>query len=276
MNLSKYFENWPVNDVAAAVVGSTEAEHGDVDRIFHLMSVTKLFSAYAFLMAVEEGVFELDQPAGPEGSTVRHLLAHASGVGFASREQERPLGERRIYSSAGFEWLADILEEETGIAMRHYARDGVFRPLGMDDTAIYGSPGHDGRSTVADMEKFARELLQPTLLHESTVREAFTPQFPELRGLVPGYGMQKPCPWGLGFEIRGRKAPHWMGTGVPEETVGHFGMAGTYLWAVPSWSDHELAGTAAICLTNRQFGNWAKPLWEDTNTSLADELLTLK
>lgn len=272
MELNLAGPGWNDVTVSAAVTGTARAEQGDLSRVYELASVTKLLSAYAFLMAVEEGVFELDTPCGPDGSTVRHLLAHASGVEFDSREAKKAPGERRIYSSAGFEILADFLADEAGIPFADYAREGVFAPLGMDDTEIYGSPGHGGRSTVNDLVAFAEELIAPTLLAEETLKEAFTNQFGDLRGIVPGYGMQKPCPWGLGFEIKGEKAPHWTGDSMPADTVGHFGMSGTYLWLVPSWSDSPAAGTAMVMLSDTDFGDWAKPLWQETNTRLFDAI----
>ena len=39
-------------------------------------------AAWATLIAVEEGVGTLEQPAGQPGCTLRHLLAHAGGYGF--------------------------------------------------------------------------------------------------------------------------------------------------------------------------------------------------
>ena len=77
--------DWPVPTAAAAVVGPSGvlAEHGDVAHRFALASVTKPLVARAAQVAIEEGVVELDTPAGPPGSTVRHLLAHASGPGDA-------------------------------------------------------------------------------------------------------------------------------------------------------------------------------------------------
>ena len=104
--------HWPVDHAAAAVVADGHLwRSGDTGRVFDLASVTKPIAAWGFLVAVEEGVVELDQPMGPEGATVRHLLAHASGVGFRDREPERLVGERRIYSSAGFEILAEGVEK---------------------------------------------------------------------------------------------------------------------------------------------------------------------
>ncbi|WPF65525.1 MULTISPECIES: serine hydrolase domain-containing protein [unclassified Corynebacterium] len=253
-------QDWPADHVAAAVLtGGREHAVGDMHRSFPLASVTKLLSAYAALLAVEEGAVGLDDPMGPPGSTVRHLLAHASGVAFDSREQVKPVGQRRIYSSAGYELLADALTDLTEIPFPEYLREGVCAPLGMESTFLEGSAGHGGVSTAADLLLFARELLSPTLLHPQTVREAFSPQFPELRGIVPGYGMHKPCSWGLGFEIHGEKRPHWVGESMPGDVVGHFGMTGTYLWVAP---EHNCA---MVALTDRDFGPWAAERWAETN-----------
>ncbi|SDR83220.1 serine hydrolase domain-containing protein [Corynebacterium timonense] len=272
MDLTPYLESWPADNVSAALVGRTEASYGDESRVYELASVTKLLSTYAVLLAVEEGAFSLDDALGPRPSTIRHLLAHTSGIGFDTREPQKPVGERRIYSSAGFEMLAEHLEQEAGMAFGDYVREGVFEPLGMGTAEIYGSAGHGGRASLSDMRAFAAELVHPRLLAEETLREAMSPQFGDVRGVVPGYGMQKPCPWGLGFEIRGSKEPHWTGENMPAETAGHFGMAGAFVWVVPAWVDGPRAGTAMVVLTDRDFGEWAKPLWQETNTALFDAL----
>lgn len=257
-------ESWPVKNVSAALIdGEHEWTFGDCDREYELASVTKLLTAYAFLVALEEGVYELDTACEAlPGASVEHLLAHASGVGFMDRSPEREVGERRIYSSAGFEILADLLEERSGISFQDYFREAVCKPLGLEHTELRGSPGHGAYSTVNDLVVFGRELMHPTMLHQSTLDNAFSVHFPELVGLVPGYGMFKPCPWGLGFEIKGEKQPHWTAPDMPAETVGHFGQAGTFLWLVPGME------RAMVCLTDRPFGKWAKPLWEDTNEAI--------
>lgn len=271
--LATHLADWPAEHVSAALIrrpgdadtGAAEAaevvdEYGDPDRVYELASVTKLLTAYAVLIAVEEGAFELDDALGPEGSTVRHLLAHASGIGFDTREQLKPVGERRIYSSAGYEILAEHVERTTGIDFPEYLRQAVFEPLGMRDSVLEGGAGHGARASLSNMRAFAAELLSPTLLSAATLAEARSNQFGDLRGVVPGYGMQKPCPWGLGFEIKGEKHPHWTGDGMPAETVGHFGMAGTYLWVAGEY--------AMVALADREFGDWAKPLWQETNTAI--------
>jgi len=79
--------------------------------------------------------------------------------------------------------------------------------------------------------------------------------FPGLRGVLPGVGRMDPCDWGLGFEIRGRKSPHWTGSRNSPATFGHFGRSGTFLWVDPE------AGLALVGLTDREFGPWALDAW---------------
>ncbi len=100
--------------------------------------------------------------------------------------------------------------------------------------------------------RFAAELLNPVLVSPQIFDEATRVQFPRLNGIVPGYGMFKPNDWGLGFELRGEKNPHWTGTGNSPRTFGHFGQSGTFLWVDPE------IDTACVILTNRAFGEWAK------------------
>lgn len=259
--------DWPVDHVSAAVVGpeGVLASVGDDDRVYRLASVTKPLVAVAALLAVEEEAIGLDDPAGPEGSTVRHLLAHASGLDFADREKVRTgPGERRTYSSAGFEVLADHIADATGIAFGDYLAEGVCAPLGMGSTTLEGSAGHGASASLADLAAFARELVSPRLLAAETLEEAVTEQFPGLDGIVPGYGMQKPCPWGLGFELRDAKHPHWTGQHNSPATFGHFGQSGTLLWVEPEIS------TALVVLTDRDFGDWAKPLWPELSDRVVD------
>lgn len=266
-------DEWPVENAVAAVRDSSGSwvVHGDADKRYALASVTKLLSATGILVAVEEGVFEreLDEPLGPPGATVRHLLSHASGVGFADRTPEKEPGERRIYSSAGFDIIADAIRDETGMQFSEYLRAAVFEPLGMDSSRLVGSAGHAGESSAADIMAFLDEVLEPTLLHPATVDEALTVQFPGLDGVVPGYGMQKPADWGLGFQIYGHPDSRqglWFGEAMPDDVSGHFGQAGTFAWV------HRPTGRAGLVLTDQPFGGWAKPLWTDWNNELWDVL----
>ncbi|WP_070378914.1 serine hydrolase domain-containing protein [Rhodococcus sp. WMMA185] len=257
---------WPVDNAAAVVLSREDGvvgEYGDQQRIFPLASVTKLLCAYAVLVAVEEGAVELGQPAGPEGSTVRHLLAHASGLAFDAHRVQTPPERKRIYSSAGYEVLASFLARETSIDFADYLAEAVFAPLSMDASALVGPAGHGAQASATDLGRFAVELFRPALISPETLAEATSVQFPGLDGILPGYGPQRPNDWGLGFEIRSGKSPHWTGQANSPRTFGHFGQSGTFLWVDP------VAGLACVVLTDRAFGNWAKPLW----TELSDGIL---
>lgn len=262
-------DEWPVDNAVAAVRDSSGSwsVHGDTDKVYALASVTKLLSAHAVLLAIEEGVFEggLDEPLGPPGATVRHLLSHASGVGFADRTPEKEPGERRIYSSAGFDIIADAIRDETGMQFSEYLSEATFAPLGMDSSRLVGSAGHAVESSAGDVMRFLDEILEPTLLHPDTVDEALTVQFPGLDGVVPGYGMQKPADWGLGFEIYSHSQSRqglWFGNAMPNDVSGHFGQSGTFAWV------HRPSGRAGVVLTDQPFGGWAKPLWADWNDEM--------
>lgn len=265
-------DQWPVDNAAAVVLtgehsgggGRISASNGDQNRVFPLASVTKLLCAYAILVAVEEGAVELDQPAGPEGSTVRHLLAHASGLAFGERTVQAPVASKRIYSSAGFEVLAELVEHETSIPFADYLAEAVFEPLKMTSAALVGPAGHGAEASAADLAGFAAELLAPTLISPQTYKTATSVQFPGLNGILPGYGSKRPNDWGLGFEIRGQKNPHWTGRENSASTFGHFGQSGTFLWVDPD------IDAACVVLTDRAFGDWAKPLW----TELSDHVIT--
>jgi len=252
--------DWPVTNAAAAVVGSAGvlASHGDVEREFPLASVTKLLVARAAHVAVEEGVADLDTPAGPPGSTVRHLLAHTSGLSMRSPDVIAEPGTRRIYSNEGFGVLAAALEEASEIPFERYLAEAVFEPLGMGTSALEGgaaAAGFGGKSSVADLSRFAAELLRPVLVSAQMHADAVAVQFAGLSGVLPGYGTQRPNDWGLGFELRDGKSPHWTGALNSGETFGHFGQSGTFLWVDPT------ADLALVVLTDRDFGDWAHPLW---------------
>ncbi|WP_405581052.1 serine hydrolase domain-containing protein [Streptomyces sp. NBC_01190] len=262
-------EQWPVATAAGAVVrgdGTVAGTYGPVDERFRLASVTKPLVAYAVLVAYEEGVFELDDPAGPAGSTVRHLLAHTSGLAFDEHKAVAQPGTRRIYSNAGFEVLGESVAKATGIPFAEYLRQAVLEPLGMAATSLDGSPAAGAASTVADLALFAAELQAPRLLHPSTVATATSVAFPGLKGVLPGYGHQNPNDWGLGFEIRDGKSPHWTGSLSSPGTFGHFGQSGTFLWVDPA------AAAACVLLTDRDFGPWAVPLWPRLTDAVLDEL----
>lgn len=264
---------WPATTVAAGWAQPDDGwtTTGPASRAFPLASVTKPLVALAVLVAVEEGSLGLDQPLGPPGSTVAHVLSHSSGLapdagpldaGGPPPPMTSP-GRRRIYSNQGFELLGRAVEEATGMTMASYVHEAVVAPLGLTATTLEGSPAHAANGSVDDLLVLGRELLRPRLISDETLARATTPFLPDLPGVLPGFGWQDPNPWGLGFEIRGTKRPHWTGTTNSPRTFGHFGRSGTFLWVDPD------AEVACAVLTDLDFGPWAARAWP----ALSDDVL---
>jgi CubicO group peptidase (beta-lactamase class C family) len=250
-------ETWGADHSAAAFVGPEAVieSHGDRDRPFSWASITKLATALAVLSAVEEGLVDLDEPAGPPEATVRHLLAHASGLPFEGSTVIAWPGTRRIYSNAGFDALGELVAERTGRSFELVLDDRILSPLGLAATRLVGRPSAGLEGPLTDLAALATELLRPTVVSTATLAAATAVAFPGLKGLLPGVGTFDPLDWGLGFEIRDAKMPHWTGTSNSAETFGHFGGAGTFLWVDPS------IDRALVCLTDREFGPWALDAW---------------
>jgi D-alanyl-D-alanine carboxypeptidase len=141
------------------------------DTVFELASVTKQFTATAIMLLVEEGKVQLDDPVAwhlpraPEtwkAITVRHLLAHTSGLpalegGFKALraggarlnyttaqlfdaavkdELSFPAGERFQYSDVGYFLLGMIIESASGRRYRDFLDERFFKPLGMTSTSV--------------------------------------------------------------------------------------------------------------------------------------------
>jgi CubicO group peptidase (beta-lactamase class C family) len=249
-------DEWPAPNAAAGVVrdGRIVSAHGPRERVFRWASVTKLLTALAALVAAEEGVIDLDEPAGPEGSTVRHLLAHASGLPFEPGGPTGRPAQRRVYSNVGFETLAEHIGERAEMPFGDYLTAGVLRPLGMA-AELRGSAASELHGTLDDLVLLARELQRPTLVAPETLAEATSVQFPGLAGVLPDFGRMDPNDWGLGFELRDAKEPHWTGARNSPRTFGHFGGSGTFLWVDPD------ADVALGVLADLEFGDWAKTAW---------------
>jgi CubicO group peptidase (beta-lactamase class C family) len=258
-------DGWSAENIAAGVVSEGEivATRGPRDREFRWASVTKPVTALAVLVAAEEGTVDLDEPAGPPASTVRHLLAHASGLPFDGREPIGRPGARRIYSNAGFDVLAELVAERADMPFDEYLRRAVLEPLGMA-AELRGSAGSELFGSLDDLLRLARELQQPTLIAPETLAEATSVQFPGLAGVIPDLGRFDPNDWGLGLELKDEKPGHWSGSKPSPRTFGHFGGSGTFLWVDPE------AELALGVLTDLDFGDWAKDAWP----RLSDEVYT--
>ena len=147
----------------------------DGDTKFRLGSVTKQFTAVAIMILHERGLVDLDAPvktyltdapAAWDGVTVRHLLAHTSGVpsftdfddydssktlpatmdSLIARFRDRPLdfqpGAGWRYSNSGYILLTAILEKASGQSYADFVAGTLFQPLGMSDS------GYDSHAAI--------------------------------------------------------------------------------------------------------------------------------
>jgi len=257
--------SWPVREAAVAVTSPAGlvASHGPPDRPFAWASVTKLLTTLAALDGIQRGLLDLDEPAGPPGATIRHLLAHASGLAPRRDAVLSKPGRQRIYSDRGIEIVAEITAARAAKPFPLLLAEEICLPLGLARTCLDGSPSRGASGPLTDLAALARELLSPSLVDSRLLAEATRTAFPGLPGVLPGFGRQARCDWGLGFEIRDHKAPHWTGTRNSPATFGHFGRSGSFLWVDPQ------AGLACACLTDREFGPWAAKAWP----RLSDDVL---
>jgi CubicO group peptidase (beta-lactamase class C family) len=264
----RQIEGWPAETSAAGVLrdGELVALHGPRNQVFRWASVTKLATALAVLVAAEEGVLDLEQAAGPPGSTIRHLLAHASGLPFEGRTPIAHPGERRIYSNAGFEALGEELARAAEMPFAEYLRAAVLGPLELRRAELRGTPGAGLYGTLDDLLRLGVELQRPTLVAPETLAEATSVQFPGLVGVLPDLGRMDPNDWGLGFELRDAKSPHWTGTGNSPGTFGHFGGSGSFLWVDPE------PGMALMSLGDLDFGPWALEAWPRLSDAVLNAL----
>lgn len=258
---------WDVPFAAAGVARAAGdvATRGDTTRRVRLASVSKPVTALAVLVAEEEGVLDLDEDAGPPGATVRHLLAHTSGLPFDGGLPIARPGRRRIYSNEGFRVLGEHLAGRAEMPFAEYVRAAVVEPLGIALDPD-GHPGSGMHASLDDVLTLGRELLAPRLVAAETHAEMVRVQFPGLDGVLPDFGRFSPLDWGLGVELKGDKAPHWSGSRTSAATFGHFGGSGTFLWVDP---ERELA---CAVLTGREFGDWAKDAWPRLSDAVLEEL----
>ena len=165
---------------ARAVDGPPEAM--TPDTIFDLASLTKVVATTTSVMIlVEEGRLRLrDRVAtylpefsshGKDRITIEHLLTHVSGLrpdlpleevfegadtAIARAADEVPdagPGERFVYSDINFFVLGEIVRRVTGQTLDQFARDRIFRPLGMRDTGF--NPPASLRPRIAPTEPCA-------------------------------------------------------------------------------------------------------------------------
>ncbi len=142
---------------------------------FRLGSITKQFTAVAILMLEEQGKLSIDEPVSrhlPDAPaawskvTIRHLLAHTSGIpsftGFPTYREfqvkqhtpeqlvalfrDKPLefqpGEKWNYSNSGYVLLGYLVEKISGQSYAEFLKQNIFDKLDMNDS------GYDSNTAV--------------------------------------------------------------------------------------------------------------------------------
>lgn len=245
---------WPAGSAFGLWRGSSRTAlltSGSLDAAQPWASVTKAAVAYGVARSVQNTEIDLDAPLGPPGSTMKHLLAHASGLGLEASDITAPVGTRRIYSNIGVDIAINSLLNSQELAT--WFKSNVNTPLQLS-IEIAGRASSGAIGSTNDLARLGRAWLSGGEL-SNAVRTEFTSCFlPDLSGVVPGFGRFTPCAWGLGLEIHGEKA-HWMGSRFSANSFGHFGQSGSLLLIDP---DHDVVVAA---LAGAPFGEWAKQLW---------------
>ena len=216
------------------------------------------------LVAAEEGIVDLDEAAGPPGATLRHLLAHASGLPFEAGAPIAQPGTRRIYSNYGFEVAAALVAERAEMPFADYFAVGVGGNRRRAATARRARASKD-RST--DLLALARELPGADA-HRA-------PRRSPRRARCSSPGSSACCP---ASAVRSRTTGASASSsatgsrrtgpdrGTRRLTFGHFGRSGTFLWVDPE------AGIALACLTDLDFGDWAVDAWPRLADAVLEEL----
>jgi CubicO group peptidase (beta-lactamase class C family) len=143
----------------------------DASTLFDVGSISKMFTAAAVLKLQSRGVLSVDDPVSkfypelPEIAsrvTLRHLIAHVSGIddrvaiqalNFENRDEAVRLafaskfrgevGKEFAYCNAGYVVLAAVIEKATGKKFEDVVRDEVFVPAGMMSTGFLDGVGLD-------------------------------------------------------------------------------------------------------------------------------------
>ncbi|WP_410638654.1 serine hydrolase [Amycolatopsis sp. lyj-346] len=156
-----------ITEFAVGVKNVETAEPATTDTVYQCGSMTKTWTALAFLQLADEGKADLDEPirtylpefsvADPETTakvTARHLLNHTNGIeeafgdpgedddihermveNIAGAPQVFPLGHTHGYSAAlGYAILARVVEVLDGKRWDDVLRDRLFTPLGLTGT----------------------------------------------------------------------------------------------------------------------------------------------
>lgn len=280
-------------------------EEMTVDTVFDLASLTKpIATATSIMILIEEGKIKCSDRAakfipefaasggGRENITIEQLLTHRAGFApddpmelyqgareaiFAKKYKQklaRSPGEAFVYSDVGFEVLGEIVRIVSGVELDEFARERIFKPLGMNDMGFrrIGRQHSIAESRVAPTERLNSQFLRG-VVHDPRARAL---------GGVAGHAglfgtardLAKYCIFILGgparvlrpetaaemIEMRGGADGNIRGLGWDIETsysgprgelyplgsFGHTGFTGTSMWIDPSTDSFVILLTSAL------------------------------
>ena len=228
-------------------------------------------------------------PVVPPGSKVEY-----SNVGYGllgliietvSHQPFATFMRERIFEPAGLHdtWLAP----PDCLFPRIVHVDGTFDPGSSTErfNSTYARkqthPAGSVIATARDVARFFQMMLDngsveddpagtPTrrqVIAPATARLMITNHTAGLGGGIEGFMTWDDCAWGLGFDLRGNKHPHFSGEYTSPHTFGHTGVSGVFAWADPA--------TELVCvmLANRTlFDAWNTSRWSRFSTAVVASL----
>ncbi|HWS90010.1 MAG TPA: serine hydrolase [Pyrinomonadaceae bacterium] len=140
--------------------------------LFNLASVSKPFTAFSIALLAQQGKLSLDDdirkyvpemPKYDDTITIRHLIHHTSGIreyqalvlfgglGTDNAYSDKDIlnilarqknisfkpGAKYQYSNSGYFLMGIIVERVSGKALRAFAEENIFKPLGMKNTRYF-------------------------------------------------------------------------------------------------------------------------------------------
>jgi uncharacterized protein YbbC (DUF1343 family) len=259
------------------------------DTVFDMASLTKpVATATSIMLLVERGLVRLGDPVanylpefaqnGKQDITIEQLLTHQGGLIpdnaladyehgaevaweriFALRPKVDP-GTQFIYTDVGFLVLGKVVEKVSGRPLDQFAREEIFKPLGMDETGylpaaplaaraapteqrdgqwlrgvvhdpraalLDGVAGHAGLfSTARDLARYATVLLQHGCADHRPWMGAQT--LVEMTTARDVAGHRR----GLGWDMRSKYSSN-RGETMSRRAFGHGGFTGTAMWIDP-------------------------------------------
>lgn len=248
---------------------------GNGNGRYQFASVTKLITTNVIAEIVADGFVSFEEEVEDiyfsKGKvTLQDLLSHSSGI-RPEYESCVPPRSKRVYTTEAFDIAEKHIIKKLGNGFENETiasifSDGLKDELGCSIT-IEGSCGSGASGTADDLILLLREIREPKFISVEMQRFLTTPYFPELDGVLPGWGHFERNIWGVGYEIKGDKYPHWMGSKASKNSFGHFGLSGAFVM-------HDPENKISIAsLSNENFGPWAKIAWPEMCDQIYSEYL---